>query len=65
METLRKFVFYIYGTLIIDFLFIVQIHLYKMHFEIIFISTVVIIISGHMRYICKVFNILLGNAVGN
>lgn len=64
METLRKLVFYIYGTLI-DFLFIVQIHLCKMHFEIIFISTVVIIISGHMRYICKVFNILLGNAVGN
>lgn len=64
METLRKLVIYIYGTLI-DFLLIVQIHLCKMHFEIIFISTVVIIISGHMRYICKVFNILLGNAVGN
>lgn len=65
METLRKFVFYIYDTLIIDFLFIVQIHLCKMHFEIIFISTVIIISSGHMRYICKVFNTLLGNAVGN
>ena len=36
-----------------------------MHLEIVFISTVVIIISGHVRYICNIFNTLFANTVGN